>query len=102
MAGYHACLQRFYCISVSACPNGEVLCSDGRCLPYHLICHTEERCLETDKETCSAHTEHGIPVHVLVAIVTVSVIACVLLALFLYFLYLRRQGSNISRESQAG
>ena len=97
---YH--FLRTFCISVSACPDGEVLCSDGRCLPYHLLCHTDERCLKTDKETCFANMGQGIPVPVLVAIVTVSVIACVLLVLFLYFLYLRRQRSNMSRESQAG
>ena len=86
----------------SACPKGEIQCLDGRCLPYHLICHTEKRCRVLDEEYCSTDTGQGLSVSAIAAIVSASVIVCFLLFLLLYLLYLRRQRSNTSRESQAG
>ena len=96
------CLPFTFDIVISACPRGEIQCLDGRCLPYHLICHTEKRCRVLDEEYCSTDTGQGLSVSAIAAIVSASIVVCVLLILLFYLLYLRRHRDNTSRESQAG
>ena len=83
---------------ISACQIGEIQCSEGRCLPYHLICHTDRRCRGSD----STDMEQRLPVSAVAAIVSASVVLCVLLFVLLCLFYLRRQRNNTSRDSQAG
>ena len=87
---------------ISACQIGEIQCPDARCLPYRLICFTDRRCRELDEEHCSRDMEHGLPVSAVAAIVSASVVLCLLLFVLLCLFFLRRQRTNTSRESQAG
>ncbi|XP_045192128.1 uncharacterized protein LOC123548702 [Mercenaria mercenaria] len=125
---YRLCDKRICIPWDKKCPcktETEFRCSLGNCIPLELKCDGLKQCLYgEDEDQClvgiiteatdtrsvalteglrivNSAAEEGLPIPVVVTIVSVGVFVGVLLAILLYFYITRRKKNNTSRESQS-